>query len=187
MLLDWESNQYIPPKACLFPNQPINLPITWDIFPTMSYKIDDLDRKILNRLQSDCSISIDMLAEQVHLSRNACWRRVKSMESRGLIIKRVALLDPHQLSLDLQVLVLIKTSEHNPSWLKKFKQIIANTPEIMGAQRMSGDLDYVLKVRVASVKDYDRFYQELIKQIPIADISASFVMEDIKDTTALPI
>ena len=109
------------------------------------------------------------------------------MESRGLIIKRVALLDPQQLSLDLQVLVLIKTGEHNPSWLKKFRQIIANTPEIMGAHRMTGDLDYVLKVRVASVKDYDRFYQELIRQIPIADISASFVMEDIKDTTALPV
>ena len=162
-------------------------PIFWDIFPPMSNNIDDIDRKILSRLQNDCSISIDLLAEQVHLSRNACWRRVKLMESRGLIIKRVALLDPQQLSLDLQVLVLIKTGEHNPSWLKKFRQIIANTPEIMGAHRMTGDLDYVLKVRVASVKDYDRFYQELIRQIPIADISASFVMEDIKDTTALPV
>lgn len=153
----------------------------------MKEKLDDIDRKILNRLQNDCSISVDMLAEQVHLSRNACWRRIKSMETRGLIIKRVALLDPQQLDLDLQVLVMIRTSEHNPDWLKKFRQITTDTAEVIGAHRMSGDLDYVLRVRVANVKDYDRFYQTLIKQIPIADISASFVMEDIKDTTALPV
>ena len=153
----------------------------------MKQKLDDIDRKILGRLQNDCSISVDALAEQVHLSRNACWRRIKSMEASGVISKRVALLDPDQLGLDLQVLVMIRTSEHNPAWLKKFKKITTSTAEVIGAFRMSGDLDYVLRVRVASVKDYDRFYQSLIKQIPIADISASFVMEDIKDTTSLPL
>lgn len=153
----------------------------------MANKIDDIDRRILAIIQRDCSISVDSLAEAVHLSRNACWRRVKVMEETGVIRARVALLDPEALDLGLSVLVMIRTNHHEPDWLARFKAVIDDTPEILGAHRMSGDLDYVLRVRVASVKDYDRFYQQLITRVPIADISASFVMEDIKDTTALPL
>ena len=122
----------------------------------MTKSIDIIDRRILAVLQQDAAISVEALAETVHLSRNACWRRVKQLEEAGVIRKRVALLDPQAL-------------------------------EIVGAHRMSGDLDYVLRVRVANVQDYDRFYQQLIARVPIADISASFVMEDLKDTTALPV
>ena len=153
----------------------------------MSNKIDQIDRKILNRLQIDATISADSLAEQVNLSRNACWRRVKALEANGTIQSRVALLDPTSLGLGLQVFVLIRSSEHNPQWVQKFRTVVRETPEIVSAHRMSGDLDYVLRVRVANVADYDRFYQSLIKQIDLSDISASFVMEDLKDTTALPL
>ncbi len=153
----------------------------------MANNIDEIDRRILAIIQRDCSISVDSLAEAVHLSRNACWRRVKVMEETGVIRARVALLDPEALDLGLSVLVMIRTNHHEPDWLARFKAVIDDTPEILGAHRMSGDLDYVLRVRVASVKDYDRFYQQLITRVPIADISASFVMEDIKDTTALPV
>ncbi len=153
----------------------------------MSNKIDQIDRKILNRLQIDATISADSLAEQVNLSRNACWRRVKALEANGTIQSRVALLDPTSLGLGLQVFVLIRSSEHNPEWVQKLRTVVRETPEIVSAHRMSGDLDYVLRVRVANVADYDRFYQSLIKQIDLSDISASFVMEDLKDTTALPL
>ena len=153
----------------------------------MSLKIDKIDRHILRILQRDASISVDALAERISLSRNACWRRVKQMEERGVIKGRVTLIDPAAVDLDLSVFVLVRTSEHDPKWLEKFDRTVRDLPEIVGAHRMSGELDYVLRVRVASVKDYDRFYQKLISRIPISDISASFVMDDIKDTTELPV
>jgi Lrp/AsnC family transcriptional regulator len=149
--------------------------------------MDKYDRLILQKLQIDASQSIEVLATDVNLSRNACWRRIKAMESSGLIKQRVALLDADLAGLGLLVFVHIKTNEHSAKWLQKFNQIVKDTPEIIGAHRMSGELDYVLRVRVSSVKDYDEFYQHLTKRITVAEISASFVMENIKDTTELPI
>ena len=152
----------------------------------MNQMIDDIDRRILSVLQRDATISMDALSELVHLSRNACWRRVKQMEEAGILKARVALVDPEALGLGLSVFVMIRTASHEPEWLERFEAAVKTLPEIIGAHRMSGDLDYVLRVRVASVKDYDRFYQRLIERVPVAEISASFVMDDIKDTTALP-
>ena len=153
----------------------------------MSENLDDIDLRLLRCLQEDASISMDELADRANLSRNACWRRVKRMEERGAIRRRVALVDPEAVGLGLSVFVVIRTNAHEKDWLGKFEEAVRTLPEIQGAHRMSGDIDYVLRLRVASVGDYDRFYQRLIAKVPIADISASFVMEDIKDTTALPI
>ena len=130
---------------------------------------------------------MDALAERVALSRNACWRRVKRLETDGIITGRIALVDPESVGLGLSVFVLIRTNRHGPEWLRKFKAVVSEMPEIVGAHRMSGDLDYVLRVRVADVQAYDRFYQRLIARIELSDVSASFVMEDMKDTTVLPI
>jgi len=149
-------------------------------------ELDEIDRRILKQLQRDCSLSLDALAEAVALSRNACWRRVKRLDGEGVITRRVAILDPKALGLGLTALVMVKTNQHDKSWLAAFRSTISLMPEIVGAHRMSGDLDYVLRVRVASVEAYDSFYQRLIEKLPIADISASFVMEDIKETTELP-
>ena len=149
--------------------------------------MDKKDRDILAELQIDAGQSIDELATKVALSRNACWRRVKQLERNGVIRARVALVDPDAIGLGLSVFVLIRTSAHEPGWLQQFDNAVRTLPEIVGAHRMSGDLDYVLRVRVADVRDYDRFYQRLIDLVPIADISASFVMDDIKETTALPV
>jgi Lrp/AsnC family transcriptional regulator len=155
--------------------------------PQMSPDIDDIDRKLVALLQHDASLSIDLLAERVHLSRNACWRRVKRLEASGIVQKRVAIIDPAAVGLGLQVFVLIRTNDHSAGWLKAFRQAVREMPEVIAAQRMSGDLDYVLRVRVADVPAYDRFYQRLIDKVQIADVSASFVMEDVKETTALPV
>jgi Lrp/AsnC family transcriptional regulator len=149
--------------------------------------MDKYDRLILRKLQADASQSVEQLATEVNLSRNACWRRIKVMEASGLIKQRVALLDADLAGLGLLVFVHIKTNEHSAKWLQKFHKIVKDTPEIFGAHRMSGELDYVLRVRVGCVKDYDKFYQELTKRITVAEISASFVMENIKDSTELPI
>ena len=155
--------------------------------PAMAENIDEIDLSLLRLVQKDASLSVEALADQVHLSRNACWRRIKRLEADGVIEKRVAILDPNAVGLGLQVIVLIRTNDHSAEWLRSFRQAVREMPEITAAQRMTGDLDYVLRVRVQDVPAYDRFYQRLIEKVAIADVSASFVMEDVKDTTALPI
>ena len=152
----------------------------------MTYIIDKIDIKILTLLQKDAAVSMDILSERVGLSRNACWRRVKQMEDADVIRGRVALLDPDAMGVGLLVFVMIRTNAHAPDWLLKFEEAVPTMPEIVGAHRMSGELDYILRARVANVKGYDVFYQRLIARVPISDISASFVMDDIKDTTELP-
>ena len=149
--------------------------------------LDLSDIRILKELQKDASSSIEEISELVSLSRNACWRRIRRLEEDGILSKRVALVNAEALNLGQMVIVLISTNSHDPNWLKKFRSAIASMPEIMGAHRMSGDLDYILRVRVSDVRAYDKFYQKLISKVPISNVSASFVMEDLKDTTELPL
>lgn len=153
----------------------------------MTMNLDDIDRKILSALQRDATLSMDALAERAGLSRNACWRRMRQMEEAGVIRGRVVLLDPALVGCALQVFVMVRTNSHDAAWMEKFDRAVRILPEIVGAHRMAGDLDYVLRVRVADVPAYDAFYKKLIALVPLSDISASFVMEDIKDTTELPL
>ncbi len=152
----------------------------------MSAEIDTIDRRILAELQRDGSLSVDQLSERVGLSRNACWRRMKRLEDDRVIAGRVALVDAEKVGLGLSVFILVRTSRHDPDWLKLFRDAVTSLPEITGVYRMSGDLDYILRARVADVKAYDRLYQRLISRVPLTDVSASFVMEEILDTTVLP-
>lgn len=152
----------------------------------MAYQIDEIDRRIIASLQRDASMSIDQLSDEVHLSRNACWRRVKLMEEEGIITGRVALVDAERLGYGLSVFILVRTTHHEPGWLDRFRNAVQAIPEIQGVYRMSGDLDYVLRARVPDVKAYDRLYQRLIAKVPLSDVSASFVMEEIKETMMLP-
>ena len=149
--------------------------------------LDSIDNALLSALQDDATVSLDQLAEHANLSRNACWRRIKAMEAAGLIRKRVTLLDPEQAGCPLLVFVMVRTNNHDAEWMRLFNRAVSLFPEIVGAHRMTGDLDYVLRVRVADVAAYDRFYKKFSAQVAVSDISASFVMEDIKDTTALPL
>ena len=149
--------------------------------------LDTQDCKILNALQRDATLSLDALADLAALSRNAVWRRIKALEDRGLIRGRVALLDPVALGLGLSVFMLIRAGAHSPDWSARFARATREMPEILAAYRMTGDLDYLLHARVADMADYDRLYQRLTARVDIADVSASFVMEEIKETTALPL
>ena len=149
--------------------------------------LDLSDVRILKQLQRDASKSIEEISERVSLSRNACWRRIRRLEEDGILSKRVALVDAEAINLGQMVIVLISTNLHDSKWLKQFRAAVSSMPEIMGAHRMSGDLDYILRVRVRDVKAYDKFYQRLISKVPISNVSASFVMEDLKDTTELPL
>ena len=147
--------------------------------------MDEFDRKILNALQADAAISLDQLGETIGLSRNACWRRVKAMETSGVITNRVALIDPIKVDLGLMVFMQVRTNSHDPKWQRDFSNATNAISGILSVYRMTGDLDYLIRARVSDMADYDRLYQQLITRLPIADIAASFVMEEIKDSTAL--
>ncbi|MCT4555972.1 MAG: Lrp/AsnC family transcriptional regulator [Pelagimonas sp.] len=153
----------------------------------MTHPLDDFDKRILRILQQDASAAMDDIAARVGLSRNACWRRIRLMEEAGVIRGRVALLDAEALGCPLEVMVLIRTSSHAPDWMENFQRIVRAMPEVIGAYRMTGDLDYLLRVRVADMAAYDAFYKRVIARVELSDISASFVMEEIKETTALPV
>ncbi|RED11219.1 Lrp/AsnC family transcriptional regulator [Pontivivens insulae] len=148
---------------------------------------DPVNARILTELQRDATIPLDELGTRVGLSRNACWRRVKQMEDAGIIRGRVALLDPNKIGLGLTVFIQIRTNSHTPDWLERFVKATRELPEILGAYRMTGDLDYLVHARVRDVAAYDALYQRLIRRVDMSDCSASFVMEEIKETTALPV
>ncbi len=149
--------------------------------------IDDIDRRILTELQRAADLPLDRLGERVGLSRNACWRRVKALEAAGVIRARVALLDPEKLGLGLCVFMQIKAAAHDARWLAQFAKATRAMPEIQAVYRMTGELDYLIRARVADMTGYDRLYQRLIAQVPMGDVSASFVMEEIKETTEIPL
>ncbi|NNE51881.1 MAG: Lrp/AsnC family transcriptional regulator [Sulfitobacter sp.] len=149
--------------------------------------MDDINRRILTELQKDADQSLDTLGTRVGLSRNACWRRIRALEEAGVIRGRVTLLDPAKLGLALTVFMQVRTNAHAPDWLDKFSAATRAMPEILGVYRMSGDLDYLIRARVPDMAGYDSLYQRLIRKVPLSDVSASFVMEEIKETTALPL
>lgn len=150
-------------------------------------KLDDIDRAILRALQDDASDTIAELAERAGVSQTPCWKRIKRLEKLGVIKKRVALLDANAIGLPLVGYIRIRTNEHNQAWLDKFSRAIQTIPEVTECHRMSGDVDYLVKVVVSDVADYDRVYKKLISTVDMAEVSVSFSMERLKETTQLPI
>jgi Lrp/AsnC family transcriptional regulator len=149
--------------------------------------LDKTDRAILAELQFDATLTVDQLAERINLSRNACWRRVKALEEAGIIKGRVALLDAAKLGLGLTAFIAIRTAQHEEKWLEKFSRAVRDFPEIVGVYRTTGETDYLIQAVVSDIAGYDHLYKRLIARIALTDVSASFVMEKIKETTALPL
>ncbi|MBL1377815.1 Lrp/AsnC family transcriptional regulator [Zobellella iuensis] len=150
--------------------------------------MDDFDRRILALLQQDATLALKDLAEAVNLSTTPCWKRVKRLEEEGYIRARVALLDGERLGLGLSVFVQIKTQRHDSRWLARFAETVTAFEEVVEFYRMSGDWDYLLRVVVADIAAYDRFYKKLITSTEgLSDITSSFAMEQIKYSTALPL
>ena len=149
--------------------------------------MDKLDRRILRILQEDSTIAVADLAKKVGLSTTPCWRRIQKLEEEGVIRKRVALLDPVKINAKVTVFVSIRTNSHSIEWLKRFSEVIGDFPEVVEFYRMSGDVDYMLRVVVPDIAAYDAFYQRLISKIEIRDVSSAFAMEQIKYTTEMPL
>lgn len=150
-------------------------------------KYDDTDRQILKILQTDSTIPLESIATQLSVSVNTCWRRIRRLEENGIIRARVAICDPDKVGIGQTVFVAVKTSDHSSAWLKKFAKTVTAIPEVVEFYRMAGDVDYMLKIAVSSVADYDRVYKSLISKIEVADVSATFAMECLKNTTELPV
>ncbi len=149
--------------------------------------MDLIDRKILKCLQEDSTLPLAELAERVGLSTTPCWRRIQNLEKAGVIRRRVALLDPEKLNLGVTVFVRVKTSQHNIEWLERFAKAVAGIDEVVEFYRLSGDIDYLLRVVVPDIAGYDRVYKRLIAAAELADVSSNFAMETLKYTTALPV
>lgn len=153
----------------------------------MTARLDEMDRKILAELQEDAGQSLDEIARKVGSSKTPVWNRIKRMRETGVITRQTAVLDPEALGLEACFFVLIRTSEHDADWQRKFLQTLRERPEVLEAHRLAGDIDYILKVRVKNARAYDAFYQSLIAQVKIHNVTALLSMEEIKSTTSLPL
>ena len=149
--------------------------------------LDETDRNILRLMQADASLSFDRIAKRLGLSKTAVWNRVQRMQRDGVIRRQVAILDADSLGIRETVFVAVRTAQHNDAWLARFTAVIAEMPEIVEAHRLTGEVDYLLKVRVDSTRDFDRFYKRMIERIDLFNVTSSLSMETIKETTALPI
>jgi Lrp/AsnC family transcriptional regulator len=148
--------------------------------------LDTIDRAILRLLSKDASLSLNDIADKVGLTATPCWKRIKRMEEMGVIRARIAVLDADKLGLPVSVFVSVETADHSSAWLASFATLVADTPEIVGAWRMSGDVDYLQHVIVPDIAAYDAFYRRLIASVPLRNVSSRFAMERMKDGT-LPI
>lgn len=149
--------------------------------------LDTLDRRILDILQHDSTVSISELSERVGLSSTPCWKRIKRFEQAGVIERRVAILNRDRLGLGVTVIVAVRTAHHSDEWLQTFAKGVSDIPEVVEFYRMSGEIDYLLKIVARDIADYDRIYRKLTKVTDLHDVSSSFAMQEIKSTTALPL
>jgi Lrp/AsnC family transcriptional regulator len=150
-------------------------------------ELDSRDLQILEILQQDALTPVADIAERIGLSTTPCWRRIQKLEQEGVIRRRVALLDPAALNVPVSVFVAIRTNRHSAEWLEQFRGALEGIPEVVEAYRMSGEIDYLLRVVVPDIAGYDAVYKRLIERIELADVTSSFSMEEMKHTTALPL
>ncbi len=148
---------------------------------------DGFDRILLSALQQDATLTLDELAVRASLSRNACWTRIKRLEEAGVIARRVALIDPAAVNLDLIAIMQIRTREHSADWLARFRKAVVDVPEVIAIYRMTGETDYMIKAVIPNMKAFDALYQRITARIALEDVSTSFVMETLKEETALPL
>lgn len=149
--------------------------------------MDAIDRKILQLLQDDASQPLAEIAHAVNLSATPCWKRIQKLEAAGVILRRVALLDPVRVGMGLSVFVAVEAGAHSPEWLAAFAAAVQAMPEVLECWRMAGDVDYMLRVVVADMAEYDGFYQRLIAIVPMKNVTSRFAMERVKSTTVLPL
>ena len=149
--------------------------------------LDHVDKRLLAELQRDAGQSLDALADRIGVSRNTCWRRVQRLEEEGVVLSRVAIVDPGKVNCALTVFVVVRAARHAADATEALRRAVLEIPEITGVWRTAGEIDYILQARLPDVPAYDRLYKKLTARLEMSDVSASFVMEEIKAVTALPL
>ncbi len=149
--------------------------------------LDRIDRRILFELMRDASLPVSQLADRVGLSQTPCWKRVQKLEAAGVIVGRVALVDPARIGLGLTVFVEIEAADHTPEWRAAFAAVVSDYSDILEVHRMAGEVDYMLKVVVSNMEAYDALYLDLTSRLPCRNVTSKFSMETVKMTTVLPI
>jgi len=149
--------------------------------------MDDIDKKILSFLQTNADIPIAELSKKINLSPSPCWLRISKLYKLGYIKKKVAVIDRNKINLSVVAFVQIKTNQHNMDWSKKFLKSVNEMDEVVEFYRLSGSIDYLLKVLVPSIEKFDEFYKKLTEKIDLSDVTTSFSMEEIKQTSNLPL
>jgi len=153
----------------------------------MSFRLDDIDRKILSELQVNAAQSLEEIAQKVSSSKTPVWNRIKKMKEYGVIGETISIINPERLGFEACFFVMIRTSEHDLDWQEKFLNALKNRPQVQEAHRLAGDIDYILKVRVKNARAYDEFYQALISDVKVYNVTALLSMEEIKSTVRLPL
>lgn len=154
---------------------------------TAPVKMDRTDLRILAILQEDASLPVAEIASRVNLSQTPCWRRIQRLEEKGVIQRRVALVDPDAIGLGLSIFVSIETGDHSAEWLSRFAEAVSALPQVMEVYRMAGEVDYLLRIAVPNMAAYDDFYRTLIERVPLKNVTSHFAMERVKTTTAYPL
>ena len=154
---------------------------------SMKLSLDSFDRKILDCLQDEADMPLVEVARRVGLSTTPCWRRINRLKEEGIIRARVALLDRKAVNAGVTVFVAVRTAQHNAQWLARFARAVASFPEVMDCYRMSGEIDYLIRLALPDIDAYDAFYKRLIARIELSDVTSMFAMEEIKSTTRLPL
>ncbi len=149
--------------------------------------LDKITKKILRAMQLDGTLSQRQLAEQVHLSINACWSRVQNLKKQGIITGQTVALDREKLGLGMVVFVMLRTRHHSAAWLEGFRKHVSSIPEVIDFYRIGGDYDYMLKVITEDMKSYDLVYQRLIAEVELDSVTSYFAMEAIEEQRPLPI
>jgi Lrp/AsnC family transcriptional regulator len=162
----------------LFPKEP-DLPA--------KISLDSFDRRILSCLQEDADMPLAEIARTVGLSTTPCWRRINRLQEAGIIRAKVALLDRKALNAGVTVFVAVRTSQHSAQWLSRFARAVASFPEVMDCYRMSGEIDYLIRLALPDIEAYDAFYKRLIARVELSDVTSMFAMEEIKSTTRIPL
>lgn len=160
---------------------------TQGLSPRTPVSLDEADRKILRALQRDATSSLDRLAKKIGVSKTKVWNRIHRLQREGVIVRQAAVLDPARVGLAETFFIGVRTNQHNAQWLESFSRIVRETPEILEAHRLAGETDYLLKVQVASTRDFDEFYKRLVARIDLYNVTSSLSMEVLKYETALPI
>ena len=150
-------------------------------------QLDETDQKILRLIQLDAPLPLEEIARQIGSTKSPVWNRIKKLKAAGVIDREVAILNAEKIGLTETFFISIRTDQHTSDWLGRFTEIVNEMPEILECHRLTGDVDYIMKVRVASTRDFDLFYKRFIGRINLFNVTSSLSMEVIKETTAIKV